>query len=58
MVTAELEGTYGLLRYSISIANYLQRVVHSVGKRWIVNDIKPNMAYNYSRRVIFQVNEE
>ena len=53
MATAEMEGVYGIPSDTISIKNELQQVLHLVGKISIVDDIKQNSTYKYSRRVIF-----
>ena len=53
-----MDGAYGIPIYSLSLANELQQVLHSVGKRRIVNEIKPNSAHKYSHIFIRRVNEE
>ena len=40
MVTAEMEGVYGIPRDKTSIKNYLKQVLHLVGKIRIVDEIK------------------
>ena len=52
--TAEMEGTYGLPRCTISLTNDVQQVIHCVGKIDIVYDINSNSTMKYSRRVIEQ----
>ena len=51
-----MEGVYGIPRDTISIKNYLQQMLHLVGKIIIVDEIKPNTAYKYSHRVIGWLN--
>ena len=53
---SEMEGVYGISRDTISIKNDLQQVLHLVGKIRIIDEIKQNPTYKYSRRVIFLVN--
>ena len=52
----EMDGVYGIRRDTISINNDLQKVLHLVGKISIVDEIKQNSTYKYSREVIFWVN--
>ena len=56
MKIEEMEGVYGIPIDTISIKNELQQVLHSLGKLRIVDWIKQNYTYKYSRRVIFLVN--
>ena len=56
MVTSEMEGVYEIPIDTIRIKNELQQVLHLVVKIRIVDDIKQNSTYKYSRRVIFGVN--
>ena len=57
MAKAGIEGVYGITRNEIRIKNELQQVLHLVGKIRIVDEIKQNPTYKYSRRVFFWVNE-
>ena len=45
VATSEMEGSHVLPRYARSLANELQKVLHGVDKRRIVNEIQPNSAY-------------
>ena len=56
MVTAEMEGVYGIPRDKTSIKNDLKQVLHLVGKIRIVDEIKQHPTYKYSCGVIFGVN--
>ena len=53
ITTEEMEGVYGITRDTTSIKNKLQQVLHLVGKLSIVDGIKQNYTYKYSRRVLF-----
>ena len=57
MAKAGIEGVYVIPRDATSIKNKLQQVLHLVGKIRIVDEIKQNPTYKYSRRVFFWVNE-
>ena len=50
-----MEGVYGIPREIISIKNELQQVLSLGSKISIIDDIKQNFTYKYSRRVIFLV---
>ena len=52
-----MEGVYVIPRDTTSIKNDPQQVLHLVGKIRIVDEIKQNSTYKYSRRVVFWVNE-
>ena len=56
MAIPEMEGAHGPLRDAISITSEIQQVLHSVGKKRIVKDIKSNYTYRYPHRVIEWVN--
>ena len=56
MATSDMEGVYGIPRDTISIKNELQQVLHLVGKIRIIDEIKQNPTYKYSRRVVVLVN--
>ena len=58
METSEIDDVNGLPRYTRSLANELQQVLHDVGKRSIVNLIKHKSARRYTHRVIEKVNKE
>ena len=56
--TSEIDGTHRLPIYARSLENELQKVIHDVGKRRIVNEIQPDYAYSYACRFIQRVNKE
>ena len=58
MATLEIDGSHGLPRYSISLSNYQQQVIHDVGKRTIGNEIKHYSARRYACRAIQHINIE
>ena len=53
-----MEGAHGLPRNTTSITSYIQQVLHGVGKRRIVKEIKAKSVYMYYCRVIERINEE
>ena len=53
-----MEGAQGIPRDEIIILSGLQQVLHAIGKRRIIKQIKPKLAYRYACRVIERVNEE
>ena len=56
MAISEMEGAHGLPRDAISITSEIKQVLHSVGKKRIVKDIKSKYTYRYPHRVIAWVN--
>ena len=52
-----MDGARGLPKYANSIANDLQKGIHSVRKRNIVDEITAASAVKYSLRVIIRVNK-
>ena len=56
--TSEIDGSHGLPRDTISLANDLQQGPHVVVKLSISKKIKPSFAQRYSQRVIKGVNKE
>ena len=58
VATAEMEGSHVLPKYSIILSNDLQKVLHSVGKQNIVDEINSKSAIQYARKVVERVNKE
>ena len=48
-----MDGAHGLPKDTISLIDDLQQVLHCVGKRKVVNKIKPNYAVRHAQGVIF-----
>ena len=52
-----MNGTHGIPRDEIILANKLQQVIHDIGKLRVGNAIEHNYAQSYDRRVIERVNK-
>ena len=58
MATIEIEGAHGLPRYTTTISDELQKVLHSVGCQEANKTITQDSALRYAHRVIGRVNKE
>ena len=52
---SEIDSVHGLPRYSISLTNDIQQVLHDIGKQRIGNEIMKNTEQRYSHAVIQRV---
>ena len=58
VATTEIEGVHGLPRYTTTISEELQQVLHGVGRRDVAKTITLDSVLRYARRVIARVNKE